>query len=146
MKKSLAQAYTELGGAEESDIPWIIWLLENPDSPFALGGSISLRKHDYMHILLERGFSPEDEAFVIGVTMGNDSRTNLLHYLIFKFASRFLYPGVYRFTKEQLKIFDRGVKLGTSMPAKNLNRLDFSYVDSVSIEALQKVFKMKQGN
>ena len=141
MDKSLAQAYDELGGDDPSDIPWIIWLLENPESPLALGGSISLRNHDYMHILLGRGFSPEDEAFVIGVTMGNDSQTHGLHYLIFKFAARFLYPGVYRFSKEHLNIFDAGVAAGQSLPVKNLNRYNFSQVDEVPVRMLQKIFR-----
>lgn len=141
MDKSLAQAYEELGGDAPSDIPWIIWLLENPESPFALGGSISLRNHDYMHILLKRKFSPEDEAFVIGVTMGNDSQTHVLHYFIFKLAARFLYPGVYRFSKEHLRIFDEGVVLGQALPLKNLNRYDFSQIDEIPVDVLQKVFK-----
>ncbi|MEB3359606.1 MAG: hypothetical protein VKK04_22965 [Synechococcales bacterium] len=140
MHQNLAQAYAKLGGDNPWDIPWIIWLLENPESPIALGGSISLRNHDYMHVLLEKGFSPEDEAFVIGVTMGNDSRTRFWDYWIFKFAARFLYPGVYRFTQEHLQRFDEGVALGRSLPVRDLNRFDFCRVENVPVRVLQTVF------
>ena len=137
---SLATAYAVLEGDKPSEIPWIVWLFENPDSPLALGGSISLRNHDYMHILLERGFSPEDEAFVLGVTMGNDSRTTWFDYLIFKCVAHFLYPGVYRFTAKHLSIFDTGVALGKSLAVRNLNRYDFTRIEMISVRTLQTIF------
>lgn len=49
-----------------------MWLLENPDSPLPFAGKIDLYRHDCLHLLLERGLSVEDEAFVVGFTMGND--------------------------------------------------------------------------
>ncbi|MEO0407012.1 MAG: hypothetical protein AAF289_06640 [Cyanobacteria bacterium P01_A01_bin.135] len=135
--KSLAQAYRELGGDPPAKIPRVVWLLENPDSPLALGGSISLRNHDYLHILLGRGFSPKDEAFVIGVTMGNDPCTRWWDYAIFKLAARFLYPHPYRFTQDHLRIFDQGVVLGRSLGVKSLNRFDFDRLDHLSVRALR---------
>jgi hypothetical protein len=142
LKDSLAQKYLDLKGDPPSKIPWIIWLLENPESPFSLGGSIDLRRHDYLHILFDKGFSNDDEAFIIGVTMGNDTSTNGFHYFIFKVASLFLYPPPYRFTVQNLKVFDKAVAIGKVLPIKNLNRLDFSYVDGVSVEALRKLLKI----
>lgn len=142
LKDSLAQKYLEFQGNNESEIPWIIWLLENPDSPLALGGSIDLRRHDYLHILFDKGFSNDDEAFIIGVTMGNDTSTNWFHYLVFKIASLLLYPHPYRFTLENLRTFDRAIAIGKKLPIKNLNQLDFSYVDGVTVEALRKLLKI----
>lgn len=143
LKESLAQKYTEFGGYDESKIPWIIWLFENPKSPIAFGGSIDLRRHDYLHILFERGFSNDDEAFIIGLTMSNDTRTNWFHYNLFKFVSLLLYPAPYRFTLANLKAFNEGICIGAKLPIKNLNKLDFSYVDGVSVESLQKLLKIK---
>jgi hypothetical protein len=144
LKDSLAQKYSEFKGDPSSKIPWIIWLLENPDSPLALGGSIDLRRHDYLHILFNKGFSNDDEAFVIGVTMGNDTATNWFHYLVFKIASLLLYPPPYRFTLQDLKTFDNAIAIGKKLPIKNLNQLDFSYVDGVTVEALRKLLKIDQ--
>ena len=138
--QSLAQAYQALEGDSPADIPWLVWLLENPESPLALGGSISLRNHDYLHILLNRGFTPADEAFVIGMTMGNDPQTRSWHYLIFKFAARFLYPNPYRFSRQHLDIFEQGVQFGQSLPVKNLNRFDFSLVERSPVQLLRQVF------
>ena len=56
----------------QGDIPFIIWLFENPKSWFHLNGACDLKKHDMIHVLLECDQSNADEAFVIGFTMGND--------------------------------------------------------------------------
>jgi hypothetical protein len=144
MRKSLSRAYSSFGGMTQSQVPWLIWLLENPDSPVALAGAIPLREHDYLHLLLDRGKSAEDEAFVIGFTMGNDTRLNFVHTWIFKLASRFLYPKDYRFTKEHLKIFDQGVSMGEKLPIKNLCRFDYSYIDGVNVEQLRSALKIDE--
>jgi hypothetical protein len=141
--ESLAQKYKELSGYDQSQIPWIIRFFENPESPFALSGAIDLRRHDYLHILFERGFSNDDEAFIIGLTMGNDTQSNWFHYAIFRFVSRFLYPIPYRFTRQNLKEFNKGIKVGARLAIKNLNQLDFSYVDGVTVKALQKVLRIE---
>jgi hypothetical protein len=144
MRKSLSRAYSSFGGMTQSQVPWLIWLLENPDSPVALAGAIPLREHDYLHLLLDRGKSAEDEAFVIGFTMGNDTRLNFVHTWIFKLASRFLYPKDYRFTKEHLKIFDQGVSMGEKLPIKNLCRFDYSYIDGVNVEQLRSALEIDE--
>ena len=60
---------------DKSDIPWLVWLMENPKSPLHLHGASNLNDHDYVHVLLNKGQANNDEAFVIGFTMGNDDRT-----------------------------------------------------------------------
>ena len=135
--KSLSQAYRELGGDPPAKIPRAVWLLENPTSPLALGGSISLQNHDYLHILLGRGLSPKDEAFVIGVTMGNDLCTRWWHYLIFKLAARFIYPHPYRFTRHHLQIFEEGIDLEQSLSIQSPNRFDFGRFDHLSLRVLR---------
>ena len=99
---------------KQKNISRLVWLIENPKSPFHLHGASTLHDHDHVHVLLRRGQANDDEAFVIGFTMGNDDRTKNWEVKLFKFVSSKLYPEEARFTKEQLKIFDRGFKYGQS--------------------------------
>jgi hypothetical protein len=122
---TLQEAVASLGGFSETDVPWQIWLFENPESPIALPGKISLFNHDCLHALLSRGISNEDEAFIIGFTMGNDRSTHWVHIIIFKLISLYFYPVKYRFTWDQMKSFDLGYRLGKLNPIKNLNSLSF---------------------
>jgi hypothetical protein len=128
---TLRAAVEFLGGYCQADVPWQIWLLENPDSPIALPGAITLFNHDCLHILLDRcGFSNDDEAFIIGFTMGNDWQTQGCHIVIFKVLSLTFYPKKYCFTWVQMRSFDLGYKLGRKHVIKNLNHLNFEpYLD-----------------
>lgn len=76
---TLGEAYQALSGSSPSDIPFLSELLENPDSPIALRCKIYLEDHDCLHLLLNRGLSLEDEAFIIGFTMGNDLKTKNIY-------------------------------------------------------------------
>lgn len=88
-----------------SDILFLRELLENPDSPIALPGKIYLKDRDWLHSLLNRGFPLEDEVFIIGLTMGNDVKTNKFHLLIFKLISINFYPKNNRFKQEHMSNF-----------------------------------------
>jgi hypothetical protein len=123
---TLSAACKDLQGDPPDEIPFLVWLLENPASPLSMPGSINLFGHDCIHLLLKKGFSPAEEAYVIGFTMGNDARTNWMHLLVLKIAAYFLYPYKYRLTYSELKIFDRGVRLGRKTRVRNLNQLDWS--------------------
>lgn len=123
---TLHEAYSAFAGDPQHSIPLPVWFLENPDSPLSFPGQIYLREHDYLHILLDRGVTPEDEAFVVGFTMGNDPKTTEQHVAAFKFAARFIYPKLYRFTTAHLMIFDWGFRFGSRTTVKNLNVLDYT--------------------
>ena len=99
---------------KQKNISWLVWIMENPKSPFHLHGAATLHDHDHIHVLLRCGQANDDEAFVIGFTMGNDDRTKNWEVKLFKFVSSKLYPKKERFTKEQLKIFNRGFEYGQS--------------------------------
>lgn len=144
MADSLRQAYEGFGGMQPSEVPWLVWLLENPDSPLALAGAIPLKEHDYLHILLNRGKSPADEAFIIGFTMGNDTRLRRFHLWIFKLASRFLYPKDYRFTPQHWTRFKAGIRAGQQLQIKNLCRFDFSLVEGMNIAQLRARLRITQ--
>lgn len=130
-------------GCTPKDIPWIVRLLENPQSSFALPGKITLYNHDCLHILLNRGFNLTDEAFVIGFTMGNALKTNWFHLLIFKFFSRFIYPRDYRFNREHLKAFDLGVFWGKKIIKKNINQIDFQQYENKTVDELRYTLGFK---
>lgn len=135
--QTLGDALQTIGGDAPSDIPLVVRLLENPASPIALPGKIDLYRHDCLHLLLNRGFSLEDEAFVVGFTMGNDKQTRPLHLIVFKLCSWLLYPKPYRFHWTHFKTFDRGVACGRSVKTRNLNTFDFKAQGHKTIAALR---------
>jgi hypothetical protein len=128
---------------KQKDISWLVWLIENPKSPFHLHGAATLHDHDHIHILLRRGKANDDEAFVIGFTMGNDDRTKSWESKLFKFISRWLYPKGERFTKKQLKIFDSGFRYGQSKLNlyKRIGEFDWDKMDkNTPLDEVKKSF------
>ena len=128
---------------KKKDISWLVWLIENPKSPFHLHGASTLHDHDHVHVLLRRGQANDDEAFVIGFTMGNDDRTKSWESKLFKFISRWLYPKGERFTKKQLKIFDSGFKYGQSKLNlyKRIGEFDWDKMDkNTPLDEVKKSF------
>jgi hypothetical protein len=117
----LKKAYSQLPGDPPQEIPFLVWLLENPDSPLLLPGKISLKNHDYLHVILDLDLSCQSEAFVVGFTMGNDVSTNQVFIKLFKLIACFLYPQKYRFSSEDVKCFEKGLKFGQDLPRKKLN-------------------------
>jgi hypothetical protein len=136
-KMTLAEAYKSLQGDEQSDIPWIVWLLENPASPIALPGNIDLAGHDCLHLLLKKGFTSSSEAYVVGFTMGNDRRTKWFHFQFFKLAVLFLYPPKYRLSYSEIRILERGFKLGQRTLVKDLNQSDLVKWNTKTLEQLR---------
>ena len=128
---------------KQKDISWLVWLIENPKSPFHLHGAATLHDHDHIHVLLSREQANDDEAFVIGFTMGNDDRTKSWESKLFKFISRWLYPKGERFTKKQLKIFDSGFRYGQSKLNlyKRIGEFDWDKMDkNTPLDKVRKSF------
>jgi hypothetical protein len=141
---TLREAVESLGRYQQTDIPWQIWLFENPDSPIALPGSITLFNHDCLHVLLGRGLSNHDEAFILGFTMGNDLQTKWYHVVFFKFLSATFYPKKYRFTWDQMQLFDLGYRLGRTHFLKNLNCLDFNLHANKAIDKVRHLLHINR--
>ncbi len=120
----------------QSDIHWFVWLIENPDSPISLAGAVDLYNHDIIHILLNRGMSVNDEAMVIGFTMGNSNRTKSWVRWLFEFIARHLYPHGYRFNEYDLLEFERGFAYGYTRPMKNIHCAKFDL--NVDINDIRK--------
>ncbi len=116
-------------GASDGDIPMAVRLVENPefDMPGTdiFPGRVSLAAHDYAHILLGRGLLKNDEAFVIGFTMGSTDRMSTWKENVFAAASKYIYSGPFKFNDEQIFIFRRGVALGLASECEPLDKVDY---------------------
>ncbi len=137
---SLEDAYHQFALDGQASIPFFVWLLENPASPIALPGSINLHGHDCLHLLLNRGVSGYDEAFVVGFTMGNSDEVEPQHLSILKFSARFIYPKPYRFSSSHLRVFDLGMMYGKKVPCRNIHRVLFDNYAKEPIGKLRKYF------
>lgn len=119
-------------GADE--IPLIIQLLENPKFDFPgitlFNGAVDLHTHDCIHALLGRGLLPHDEAFTIGFTMGSTNRVTSTEERLFTLAAKYLYPGPYKFSDEDIAIFKDAIRLGYVSDCQPLNEVDYTpYMD-----------------
>ena len=109
----------------QSDIHWLVWLVENPKS--------------IIHVLLDRGMTTRDEAMVIGFTMGNSETTSSWVRWLFEFIARHLYPAAYKFNDDELIEFERGYAYGYTRPCRNIHLEQFDTSKSV------EVFRKKYG-
>jgi hypothetical protein len=111
--QTLGEAYKAMPiGEFKPYSPFIIRMFENPDSWFPLPGKCSLLRHDMIHILLGRGLLVEDEAFVIGYTMGTSKTIGFFQKFLYKMVSSTLYPEEYRFRRQDLPIYELGFVAG----------------------------------
>lgn len=111
--RTLAEVLMTLPGEEQGDIPWQVRFLENPKSPFALPGAVSLHVHDCLHVILGRGLTNQDEAFVIGFSMAADPSCTFTHFATFSvLAKSWFYPIPFRMTETDLIALDLGFTMG----------------------------------
>ena len=106
---TLSEVMATLPGDDPEAIPEIIRKYENPASPDALPGAVALERHDCIHAMLGRGLRLQDEAFVIGFTMGAASDINEMHLATFEYVSVHDYPEPFNFKPDHLLAFRLGV-------------------------------------
>jgi len=111
-----------LPAAPPTAIPWIVRLFENPHGWLRLHGAVDLAHHDRIHVLLGRGLLGQDEAFVIGFTMGCTKRLSRFEQAFFKFVAANVYPQPYRIARPTLAAYDLGVEAGREIGVRNLHR------------------------
>ncbi|WP_420324760.1 hypothetical protein [Mameliella sp.] len=121
---TLAEVLATMPAAEAEDVPEIIRKYENPESPDALPGAISLARHDCIHVLLGRGLHVQDEAFIIGATMGAASDITDEAVDTFIHVSTTLYPKVWQFSPEHIPSY----RLGVGYSIDNLPNRDLHLV------------------
>lgn len=123
---TLAEVLATLPAASAEEVPEIIRKYENPESPDALPGAISLRRHDCIHVLLGRGLHVQDEAFIIGATMGAASDITDAAVDTFIHVSTTLYPKVWQFKPEHIDSYRLGIGWAVdNVPNANLHLIPF---------------------
>lgn len=136
---TLSEAYNRMTerGIFAPNTPLAIRILENPASPLALPGSIDLKKHDYLHCLLNQPMTVKGEAYVLGFTMGADPKTKPWHVWVFKMAARYVYPKKYRFKDSHMDVFDHALALGRKSRVLDFQKFDFSGYTQQKLEDLR---------
>ena len=121
---TIAEVLATLPAADAEDVPEVIKKYENPDSPDALPGAITLARHDCIHVLLGRGLHVQDEAFVIGATMGaaSDITGEIVEFFIE--VSTTEYPKHWRFEAEHIPSY----RLGVGFAQDNLKNRDLHLI------------------
>jgi len=134
-QKTLKEVLSEMPRVAPDKIPWQVRLLENPESSVAFPGAISLFRHDCIHAILCASFHPLDEAFVIGFTMGSDKRMTKRLARFFMWLTTWFYPKKYRFKKQDLFQFAKGLAFARRSQVTNL--ADFRFEDYQDCTLLQ---------
>lgn len=99
--------------------PLLVRVVENPNytffgrNLFLFPGAMEIQDHDVVHVLLDRGFEPHDEAYVIGFTMGSSRKLSKFARRLYLWIARNFYPDRYRFRETDLAWFVAGVKHAT---------------------------------
>lgn len=119
--RTLRDVLAELPAAPATAIPWIVRLFENPAGWLRLHGAIHLKDHDMIHVLLGRGLLDQDEAFVIGFTMGSTKAVSWAERAWFRFVVSRLYPEPYRISQRMLAAYDLGLEAGQELDVKDLH-------------------------
>jgi hypothetical protein len=122
--KTINDVLSTLPGNDPIDISFFVKLIENPRSPFSLPGAISLEAHDCIHAMLGRGLLNQDEAFVIGYTMGNASTLKNWQISLYKYYAMYIFPKIYRFGERELLVFDLGLNFGKTRRTKDIHKED----------------------
>jgi hypothetical protein len=113
---TLGDVLATLPGVSEKDLPEVLYKYEDPNSPQAFVGAVQLAHHDVIHILLGRGLLDQDEAFVLGFTMGTckeGAPRNQVSEMIEVLTSQ--YPEPYRIPNQKSLAFELGVTCAESM-------------------------------
>lgn len=147
--QTLREAYESLMevGNSQDEVPLIVQLAENPKFHFGgLGffkGRVTLEQHDYIHILLGRGLTLIDEAFVIGFTMGSTDRVSTREQRLFSFINRILYPKPYRFCEDGMKVFRDAVALAYVSDCAPLEEVDFEPLLDLPLRKVRERLKVE---
>ena len=134
----LGDVLSTLPGVKQQDIHWLVRLFENPRSPLRFPGQISLARHDAVHVLLGRGLSNQDEAFVIGFTMGAAKACRRWHCGLFNWVARWLYPASYRFSVDDSRVFALGVGAGFKQPVEDIHLVGLEDMMGESVDSIRR--------
>lgn len=148
---TLGQGMDDLAvvGAEQGEIPMIVQLVENPrfDIPGLdlFHGAVDLTNHDAIHLLLGRGLLQKDEAFVIGFTMGSTRKVNNVEETLFTLIARHIYPGIFRFEPDDVRVFRDAVRLAWISECRRLDQVDFTAYRDHTLADLRHLLGVDDG-
>jgi hypothetical protein len=138
----MSDAINALPGASDVEIPEVVRRLENPSSPVALPGAVTLRRHDVIHILLGRGLLDQDEAFVVGFTMGNSSKYRDADGCVMREALEHWYPEPFRIFGSKLDVFDLGVHAGKNMGIPDISLIPIEELGNATLGQTRRDLKL----
>jgi hypothetical protein len=129
-------------GNSQVEVPFIVRLVENPRYQLRryplFHGAVSLRQHDFIHIILGRGYTLADEAFVIGFTMGTTDKVSTTEAWLYCQAACHLYPKAYRFKPDHARIFRDAVAAGYISACLPLDVFDFEEVRHLPLREIRR--------
>ncbi len=130
-------------GAAPEDIPLMVRLAENPRYNL-FHGAVDLKTHDYIHAVLGRGLLAKDEAFVIGFTMGSTNRLTATEEKLFTLVAERLYPGIFRFSREDVRVFRDAVRLAFICETPALNQIDYEQHMDVPLGTIRRELRIDE--
>lgn len=81
---------------------------------------------------------PKDEAFVIGFTMGSTNRVTATEEHLFALASKYFYPGPYKFTDDAIAVFKDAIRLGYISDCQPLSEIDYEQYMDLSLSDIRE--------
>ena len=155
---TLRQVKETMPAASPEEITWHVRLFENPASPVSFAGAIDLEPHDCIHILLGRGLRSQDEAFIIGYTMGTNKKfCPTWQFWAFRLIARYFYPSPYKFRDSDLVAFNLGFARGEKSKIEKIQNIDLNsdyYLDKtideirdeleISVQALRATYRKEK--
>ncbi len=141
---SVEMILNTLPPAPIEEIPKIVRLLENPNSPYHLAGPSGLYEHDIIHVLLGRGLLQQDEAFVIGYTIGNSRDCTALDRLLFMDAATSLYKKPFQFQQSDALVFDLAFDLGMQAPIRDIHLLSSTEVRTMKLSEARTLYGVEK--
>ena len=139
---TLKDMLVTLPGNQPIAIHPIIRLFENPASPLAFKGAITLPRHDAVHITLGRGLMPQDEAFVVGFTMGTAKTLSAVEAFAFSRIARYLYPKIYRFNAGHVKVYNLAVQYGKACEVERIYDFPFEEYSGATLKELREELRI----
>ena len=146
---SLRSVFTQVMTFANSqmEVPLIVKLIENPKYQIPnhqiFHGAVTLRQHDFIHIILGRGYTIADEAFVIGFTMGTTDKVSTLEAWLYCKAACHLYPKAYRFKPDHARIFRDAVAAGYISACHPLDTFNFEDVLDLSLREIRQILGLE---
>ncbi|MCJ9430074.1 hypothetical protein [Kordiimonas marina] len=137
-ERTLGEVLETLPGVGPEAIHWLVRLIENPRSPLAFPGQISLERHDALHVLLGRGLNNQDEAFVIGFTMGAARSARPWHRRLFLWIARHLYPAPYRLESDHEIAFELGFGRGRKHKVQDIHLIPIETMLGETVAAVRR--------